>query len=999
MELDRVQVDDTAEKKDLVVGSMATTIALPKLRDAPPDQTSCVPFTEVKLKPVDAFFCSWIDCCFTCGSSGAADTMLFCVDCGEAFHSFCVNAPVHSMELSSVAGWRCPNCKICEISGEVPQEETKMLFCEMCDRAFTLDLLEPPLQAAPPGLWICGQCVDCRSCGNRFDTNGASTMHWSRDPDKCFRCGGCSGLFDETEFAKCCICDRWLHKDETELNQCTLCQQHVHRSCDISLQVFDDIKSTNSRRRGSLETYICPSCHQCEPIDLDALAKDRLFLFDQAWNVINNGLIPHEQDISEQELHSKLTQEIDMQIRDQWRDEYLTVIREGVRICFEGRNTYGDPRIVVQHAFAKVTDLPRWMIQRALRFLVLAKRYKWESESIDKEPIEKLLFFAKLASAFLWVACRAMSIDMKKNLLCFDRVERLAEAPDAAGIVVLPLDNIRPKVDGILTVISNIKTDQPFNMALVREPTVSSKNSGTHLEQKVKVASPLRGWVTQGRFGEWKDPRECCLCHLCGDDDAGLHDPKETLLNDEDDSLPSLGRLLPMANGYWVHTFCALWSSEVWEAPSDGFMHAVEKAKGRGAQLKCFGCGRYGATVGCNKGNCNYNYHFPCAKVCGVVFTADQQVFCCHHRSSATGLLPRENFELMKSLMVAPEKKSIGDKDSPEPPESDTFARVGALVVHSLGNIETNADGFHTENYITPPGYFATRIFWSCCRPRERTVYILRIDRTIDEKIQFSVTPGDDSSIRIVSSSVSQVYTALMDRVGKVNAEYFSQGNRFSKLPIVRRTRRKTFGLNGAQFFGFGLNHIRRALEASPGVEATVAPLTASSPKYRFCFTQPTVDAILDLQRKRAAKKAEQALENSSGCARTEGIKAVACSGGSGRITRALVRSAEEEVLDATSMTKKAEDKALADRSINQMKYKRMTAIPLEQRLAARRSHIHGWGLFTKLDVEKDDPVVEYMGEIIRQPVADKREHAYELSGEGSCYMFRLDLQRIVDVS
>jgi hypothetical protein len=206
------------------------------------------------------------------------------------------------------------------------------------------------------------------------------------------------------------------------------------------------------------------------------------------------------------------------------------------------------------------------------------------------------------------------------------------------------------------------------------------------------------------------------------------------------------------------------------------------------------------------------------------------------------------------------------------------------------------------------------------------------------------------------------------------------------------------------QFFGFGLNHIRKVLETSQNVEAVVAPLTNSSPKYWFCFVQPSIETAKDLQRKRAATKAEQALENSSGCARTEGVKAVTRSGGSGRITRALVRSVEEEPVEAASAstagtTKKGEEKAKQDRHLTQAKYRRMKAIPMENRLAARRSHIHGWGLFTKIDIPKDDPIVEYMGETVRQPVADRRERAYEISGEGSCYMFRLDKHRIVDAT
>lgn len=231
-EEERVQVDESVEKKDLVAGTIAATVVLQKLLEAPPDQPSCVPYTEVKMKAVDAFYCSWMDCCFTCGSSGASDTFLFCVDCGEAFHSFCVSAPVHSMELSSVAGWRCPNCKICEISGDVPPDETRMLFCEMCDRGFSLDLLDPPLTSAPSGLWICGQCVCCRECGNTSEKEGASLRYWSQDPEKCFRCGGCGDLVKISIHGKCRVCAGLLREDDQDAVECFECQARVHTACD-----------------------------------------------------------------------------------------------------------------------------------------------------------------------------------------------------------------------------------------------------------------------------------------------------------------------------------------------------------------------------------------------------------------------------------------------------------------------------------------------------------------------------------------------------------------------------------------------------------------------------------------------------------------------------------------------------------------------------------------------------------------------------------------------
>lgn len=200
---------------------------------------------------------------------------------------------------------------------------------------------------------------------------------------------------------------------------------------------------------------------------------------------------------------------------------------------------------------------------------------------------------------------------------------------------------------------------------------------------------------------------------------------------------------------------------------------------------------------------------------------------------------------------------------------------------------------------------------------------------------------------------------------------------------------------------------IREKLEKAPGIEAVAAPPKPTSPKYRFCFVQPSVDSIVDLQRKRAAVAAERALENSSGCARTEGRVAVDRSGGSGRITRALVRSVEDEgaeeagPISSTVGRRKNTDseKNKIDKKRHQAKYTQMKSVPMEDRLVARRSHIHGWGLFTKVDMKKDDMITEYMGEIVRQCVADKRERQYEISGEGSCYMFRLDLSRIVDAT
>eukprot|EP00957_Ditylum_brightwellii_P091445 6963208-Ditylum_brightwellii.AAC.1 len=76
-----------------------------------------------------------------------------------------------------------------------------------------------------------------------------------------------------------------------------------------------------------------------------------------------------------------------------------------------------------------------------------------------------------------------------------------------------------------------------------------------------------------------------------------------------------------------------------------------------------------------------------------------------------------------------------------------------------------------------------------------------------------------------------------------------------------------------------------------------------------------------------------------------------------------------------------------------------MKSVPMNQRLAAKQSHINGWGLFTKLRLSKHSMIAEYIRETVRQCIADKHARAYEKSDISSCYMFQLDAQWIVDAT
>ncbi|THH28985.1 hypothetical protein EUX98_g5209 [Antrodiella citrinella] len=70
-----------------------------------------------------------------------------------------------------------------------------------------------------------------------------------------------------------------------------------------------------------------------------------------------------------------------------------------------------------------------------------------------------------------------------------------------------------------------------------------------------------------------------------------------------------------------------------------------------------------------------------------------------------------------------------------------------------------------------------------------------------------------------------------------------------------------------------------------------------------------------------------------------------------------------------------------------------------KKHLRFARSPIHDWGLYAMEKISRGEMVIEYVGEVIRAQVADKREKAYERQGIGSSYLFRIDEDLVVDAT
>ncbi|XP_071999703.1 histone-lysine N-methyltransferase SETD1B isoform X1 [Engystomops pustulosus] len=76
----------------------------------------------------------------------------------------------------------------------------------------------------------------------------------------------------------------------------------------------------------------------------------------------------------------------------------------------------------------------------------------------------------------------------------------------------------------------------------------------------------------------------------------------------------------------------------------------------------------------------------------------------------------------------------------------------------------------------------------------------------------------------------------------------------------------------------------------------------------------------------------------------------------------------------------------------NQLKFRK-------KKIRFCKSHIHDWGLFAQEPIAADEMVIEYVGQNIRQVIADMREKRYEDEGIGSSYMFRVDHDTIIDAT
>ncbi|KAK9407230.1 histone-lysine N-methyltransferase 2D [Crotalus adamanteus] len=438
-----------------------------------------------------------------------------------------------------------------------------------------------------------------------------------------------------------------------------------------------------------------------------------------------------------------------------------------------------------------------------------------------------------------------------------------------------------------------------------------------------------------------RDLRKCCFCHEEGD---GATDGPARLLNLDLD--------------LWVHLNCALWSTEVYETQGGALIN-VEVALHRGLLTKCSLCQKTGATNSCNRIRCPNVYHFACAIRAKCMFFKDKTMLCPLHKLKGPCDQELSTFTVFRRVYIErDEVKQIASII--QRGERLHMFRVGGLVFHAIGQLLPHqmAD-FHSATALYPVGYEATRIYWSLRTNNRRCCYRCTIcENNGRPEFVVQVMEHGLEDLVFTDSSPQAVWNRIIEPVAMMRKE----ADMLRLFPEY---------LKGEELFGLTVHAVLRIAESLPGVE--------SCQNYLFRYGRhPLMELPLMI--------------NPTGCARSE--------------PKILTHYKRPHTLNSTSMSKAYQSTFTGETNTPYSKqfvhskssqYRRLKT-EWKNNVYLARSRIQGLGLYAAKDLEKHTMVIEYIGTIIRNEVANRREKIYEEQNRG-IYMFRINNEHVIDAT
>ncbi|XP_068589687.1 histone-lysine N-methyltransferase 2D isoform X4 [Cebidichthys violaceus] len=438
-----------------------------------------------------------------------------------------------------------------------------------------------------------------------------------------------------------------------------------------------------------------------------------------------------------------------------------------------------------------------------------------------------------------------------------------------------------------------------------------------------------------------RDKRKCCFCHDEGD---GATDGPARLLNIDVD--------------LWVHLNCALWSTEVYETQGGALIN-VEVALRRGLRTLCAYCQKTGATNSCNRIRCPNVYHFACAIRARCMFFKDKTMLCTQHKLKGPSEDELSMFAVLRRVYIErDEVKQIasilqrGDRIH--------LFRVGGLIFHAVGQLlPSQMANFHSPTAIFPVGYEATRIYWSTRVPNKRCRYRCRINEDDGRPLfEVRVLEHGMEDLQYRDTTPEGIWERVVQEVAKLRDDS-------SMLKLF------TEHVKGEEMYGLTVHAVMRITESLPGVE--------NCQNYLFRYGRhPLMELPLMI--------------NPTGSARSEPKVPTQCK--------------RPHTLNSTSVSKAYQSTFTGELNTPYSKqfvhskssqYRRLKT-EWKNNVYLARSRIQGLGLYAAKDLEKHTMVIEYIGTVIRNEVANRREKIYEFQNRG-IYMFRINNEQVIDAT
>ncbi|KAG5850416.1 hypothetical protein ANANG_G00082170 [Anguilla anguilla] len=283
----------------------------------------------------------------------------------------------------------------------------------------------------------------------------------------------------------------------------------------------------------------------------------------------------------------------------------------------------------------------------------------------------------------------------------------------------------------------------------------------------------------------------------------------------------------------------------------------------------------------------------------------------------------------------------------------DRTFRVGSLVLHAAGQLlPQQMAAFHAPAAIFPAGYEASRIYWSMRHGNRRCRYMCAVDER-DGRPEFSVRVLEQGYRDLVLTDTTP--KGVWDQVLGPVAERRTECGMLKLFPVY---------LKGEDLFGLTTSAVTRIIESLPGVEACET--------YTFRYGRnPLMELPLAF--------------NPTGSARSQPK-------GSSHVKRPGDQHPDQQfVLKVLPKQMKAE-------------WKSSTPLwhPGKQFVLTPRKILpvvlQGLGLYAAKDIEKYTMIIEYIGTIIRNEVANRKEKLYQSQNRG-VYMFRIDGEHVIDAT